>query len=298
MNPQARQPFVNAASAPPMQSYPQVAAPLAAAPVAQAMAPPGQQSVAPMHMQFPSAQQSALQQAYAELNSLPRVQIKQLRQWIEALTGFERNNRYVVRTEDGRDIFFVKENTNCCARNFLHGACKPWSMDIYLIGPAGIAGGVESMVPFIHIERPCTCTCLCFQRPEVFVTNLATGAPIGSILEPFTCCNLKFIVRDVNGANILDSTGHCCQCGLFCPCPCGGCPGNKIDFPIIDASSGSTVGHMQKIWMWGDCIQCLGEWDNYWVHFGVADNPDYKVLLMALAVFVQMRLFDRRNQQN
>ena len=71
-----------------------------------------------------------------------------------------------------------------------------------------------------------------------------------------------------------------------------------------DVHDGSGVDHghqvamVEKRWMCGDICPCLTEWDNYWVHFGLAANAQYKLLLLALGVFIQMRFFDRRNQQN
>jgi len=41
----------------------------------------------------------------------------------------------------------------------------------------------------------------------------------------------------------------------------------------------------------------LKDWDNNVIHFGETANPDYKMLLITMATFIQLRLFDRRNQQ-
>jgi len=236
--------------------------------------------------------------AYAILNQHERMQLRQQRQWIEALTGFERNNRYVLRDTQGNDIFFVRENSTCIERNFCKGACKAWRMDVYLLGPQGIQGGEASMTPFIHMERPCTLTCFCMNRPEVLISELGSGRLLGSIFEPFAWCNLQFEVRDPANQPVLITDIACCQWGLCCPCPCDGAPCNELAFPVTDIGSGQPVAEVLKKWMWGDCVQCMGEWDNYWIKFGSASNPDYKVLLVALSIFIQMRFFDRRNQKN
>merc|ERR1711971_1125438 len=108
------------------------------------------------------------------LTRFHKLQVRQQRQWLETLTGLERNNRYVLRDEMGNDVFFLKENSSCWERNCCSGSCKAWRMDLYLLGPEGLAGGLASMTPALHFERPCTLTCFCLNRPEVFVSDLGS----------------------------------------------------------------------------------------------------------------------------
>jgi len=243
----------------------------------------------------PNTPNNAVATAYSILNQHQSLQIRQQRQWLEALTGFERNNRYMVRDVSGRDMFFIRENSTCIERNCCKGACKAWRMDVYLLGPDG---SEAMMTPFMHLERQCTCTCMYLNRPEVVITELPSGRVLGSVREPFTFCNLRFTVHGLDESPVLETDIPCCRWGLCCPCPCDGLACNRVSFPIMDVSSGREAAEVMKQWMWGDCIQCLGEWDNFWINFGDVVNPDYKILLLALSIFIQIRLFDRRNQQN
>jgi len=153
------------------------------------------------------------------------------------------------------------------------------------------------MVRWLHIERPCTCTCLCANRPEAFVTDAQTGEYLGKLRDPFACCDLTFAVQDANGMDILKSRGKCCQWGMICPVPCGPC--QLIHFPIHDANTDVEVAHYLKSWEWGDFCECFfKEQDNYWVTFGAVSNPKWKALLLALGVFIDIRYFSKRNQNN
>lgn len=261
----------------------------------QPLIPPGQQGMQP------SQERSATtKQAYDILNGHKKLQLRQQRQWLEAMTGFEKNNKYCLRDEAGNDIFFVKENSTCMERTCagcMGGLCKQWRMDIFLLGPQGVAGGLDSMTPFIHLERPCHATFCCLNRPEVVVTDAQTQAKIGTIREPFTFCNLKFEILNATDTPFLNVEACCCQPGLCCPMPCDGVPCQLIDFPITDVQSGNTVAHIQKKWRWGDAFPCAKEWDDYWIEFGEANN-DFKVLFLATSIFIQMRFFDKRNQNN
>mmetsp|Transcript_40533 Transcript_40533/g.93175 ORF Transcript_40533/g.93175 Transcript_40533/m.93175 type:complete len:275 (+) Transcript_40533:57-881(+) len=272
---QARDVMINAAAPPPM-----------AVPGQMAMMVGGETVTGPVA------------QAYSILAGLPKMQLRQQRQWIEALTGFERNNRYVMRGPDGQDLFFLKENSSCVERNCCSGDCKAWRMDLFLIGPRGLEGGEDSMTPFMHLERPCTLTCFCLNRPEVEISELPSGRVVGYVSNPFSCCTLSFTLHDQNKNPLLQSNTPLCRWGLCCGCPCEGLPCHELELPVTDISTGQDVALVHKFWMWGDICQCLGEWDKYWAEFGEINNPDYKILVLALTIFIQMRFFDKRNQQN
>lgn len=240
---------------------------------------------------------SAAQEAYAQLASMESLQMKQLRQLLEALTGFEQNNKYVIRDGNGRDVFFLQEGSTCVERNCCSGECKAWRIDLYVLGPQGLQGGVETMRAFMHLERPCTCTCLCLNRPKITVTELPSNRVLGHIEDEFAWCRLHFTIQDPAEVPILELDMCPCVGGLCCPCPCEGAPCKSVHFGVTDVHSGAEVAIVEKRWEWGDCFQCLGEWDNYIISFGNVTNPDYKVMLIALGVFLQMRFFDRRSRQ-
>lgn len=239
-------------------------------------------------------------QAYAILEKHKKLQLRQQRQFIEALTGFEKNNRYALKDAEGNNVFFVQEGSSCLERLCVLGECKAWRMDIYIVGAQGIEGGVGSMTKFMHLERACKPTFYCLNRPEVVVTDSQTGMKIGTIREPWTCMNLRFDVLNADDQPALKVEACACSPGLLCPSPCDGCPCQLIDFPITDMATGATVASIQKKWRWGDMggifAFCAKEWDDYWIEFGDAANPDFKMLFLATSLFIQMRFFDKRNQ--
>merc|ERR1719323_1797717 len=95
-----------------------------------------------------------------------------------------------------------------------------------------------------EMKRDWTCTCCCFNRPVAVMTDATTGVKIGSITDPFACCDLTFDVRGPNDESTLKATGGCCQWGLCCPLPCGPCA--EVNFPVSDAKSGREVGRLRK----------------------------------------------------
>merc|ERR1712178_11183 len=81
-------------------------------------------------------------------------------------------------------------------------------------------------------------------RPPVEMVDMTTNEKVGSIQDPFACCDLTFNINDPIGDPALKATGGCCQWGLCCPLPCGPC--SRVSFPITDAKTGSEVGHVEK----------------------------------------------------
>merc|ERR1740123_1887142 len=124
-------------------------------------------------------------------------------------------------------------------RQLLEGESRPFSMDIALLTGPGMPPQ-----PFVHMERPFACTCLCFNRPEVFITNAQTGQAIGSVSDPFACCQMTFDIKDEQGTPVLEINHSVFDCALCCwGCPCG-C--QEVTFDVNDKTSGTTVGTITK----------------------------------------------------
>jgi len=233
--------------------------------------------------------------AVQKMQNMTAVKVQQKRRLLEAVSCWEQQNRYMIsdQNDQAKQLYFVQEGSKWWERMCLPSDCKPWRMDFHNLPQGGLQDGTDgtSHPAFLHIERPCSLTCCCINRPEAIITEVPSGRVLGTLRDPFAFCNLTFQVFDSTGAETLKSSTCCCTKGLICKCP--GC---IVDFPINDARDGRDVATLRKTWMWGDhCPMCFKDWDNYAVHFGEASNPDYKLLLIALSTFVQMRYFDSRN---
>mmetsp|Transcript_21879 Transcript_21879/g.68786 ORF Transcript_21879/g.68786 Transcript_21879/m.68786 type:complete len:153 (-) Transcript_21879:42-500(-) len=138
------------------------------------------------------------------------------------------------------------------------------------------------------MQRDWTCTCCCFNRPAVDMTDAKTGQKIGSISDPFACCDLAFQVRDAHGEPARKVKGGCCQCGLCCPLPCGPCA--EVNFNVEDMN-GNQVGSLKKK-VPGCCKFFLApDVDHFDVDFGGVSDPSQRALLLGLAIFMDFRYF-------
>eukprot|EP00931_Biecheleriopsis_adriatica_P043719 TRINITY_DN24980_c0_g1_i2.p1 TRINITY_DN24980_c0_g1~~TRINITY_DN24980_c0_g1_i2.p1 ORF type:complete len:207 (-),score=20.49 TRINITY_DN24980_c0_g1_i2:88-708(-) len=195
-------------------------------------------------------------------------------------------NKYKIYAEGGEhELFYAVEQTDCCTRQMKQCVpdCAPWNLHIlYTEGGANMNA--------FHIERPCTCTFCCFNRPKADVMDATTGLKMGSLIDPFACCDLTFTLNDANDEPVLKANGGCCQWGLCCPLPCGPCA--EVNFPIEDVKTGAQVGNIQKR-VPGCCKWCIApDVDNYHIDFGGVQDPQYKALILTLSIFMDFRYFN------
>jgi len=230
-------------------------------------------------------------QAMNHLGSVKYVKIKEQVRMLEAITAalgaeVEMANKYdILDGETGSQLFFAVEQTDCCTRQLRGCECAPWQLDILYAG--------QPDAPTFRLDRPCTATCCCFNRPVLTVTD-AAGTEIGKVVDPWTCCNLTFHVKDPDDNDIVTVDGGCCQLGLICPMPCGPCA--KVNFEIQDPN-GRQIGEIEKK------ISCC-KWfaapdaDNYNIEFGEVQNPAAKALVIALAIFMDMKYFSNNTRDD
>lgn len=255
----------------------------------------------PMEMGAPgqalmAAEQGPMASAMMKLQPLASNRIQQKRKLLEAVTCLEQQNMYMIYAGESTEqqLFWVQENSSFLQRNCLPNDCAPWNLSFHdlPLGQQVPEGETGKFHPeFLRIERPCSCTICCYNRPEAVITEVPSGRVIGSLRDPWACCDFTFEVKDGSGNQTLKSFTTCCQKGTFCPCP-----GNEVNFPVTDVSDGHEVALVKKIWMMGDCCPCCSkDWSNMTVRYGEVKSLDYKLLLMALASFIQIRQYDSRN---
>lgn len=241
---------------------------------------------------FGSPTLSAFSQASQVLNQMQFLRVQQIRRKRD-LMGCEFNNWYLIKDGFGQDVFFVKEDSSCLERHCGTYNCKSWRMDVALLGPQGMHS--LSATPFLHLERPCTFTCCCLNRPKVFVTESNGGQAIGTLEDPCVCCRVATTINEVgNPSPTLSADASQCQFGWFCRCP-----GQAIEVPVKDIASSHHVAKITKIWTLGDvCPICDRNWSTLDVQFGKQHSSNIKLLLMSTAIFLQMLFFDPRNENN
>lgn len=235
----------------------------------------------------------------SQLESLNAIDVKEQANMVQELTAMigmeiEMANRYQILDTVGNQHFFAVEKTDCCRRQMqqmMCHDCASWEVDL-LYTPAGYQAQ-----QFISVQRPCGCTCCCFNRPVANVIDDVTKAKIGSFRDPCTCWSLQFQVRDDRDEEVLTVDGGClcCQPGMICPLPCGPC--SEVAFDVKDSSSGAVVAHITKRVPGWLAFLFAPDIDNYHVTFEQVQTPQWKAILMAFTVFLDFRYFNTNRNE-
>merc|ERR1719232_2447646 len=134
-----------------------------------------------------------------------------------------------------------------------------------------------------------SCTCLCFNRPTVTITD-GDGGTIGSVRDPLNCCGTGLTARDPAGDTLFSAYGGCCQLGICCPMPCGPCA--KVEYKLKDPAD-NDIGMLTKK-VPGICkFFFAADVNNYLVEFEDSDvwTGRNKALMIGLAIFMDFRYF-------
>lgn len=256
------------------------------------MMPPGQMGMGginnPDDFNNAYAPKFTLQQM---LMSIPGIFIKQKFEFMEAITGCETANKYYVYKREANggksktQYLKCKESSGCCARNCLSGDCRPFKMKCYNLH--------NNDVECLEMIRECQCTCCCFNRPQMKVMFLENGKEeyFGKVVDNFDCCNFSFSVKDQDHNTVYHIEAKCCQCGIWCKCPCEQC--EKIVFEIW---SGDKKHQLQTPLMKigkKDCAKnMMGDADNFSVPFPSDASFRDRCLLLACALLIDYRMFE------
>lgn len=141
------------------------------------------------------------------LSSIDQLLVKQKVELLEAFTGFETNNKYIIKNTLGQNVYWAVEDTDCCTRNCC-GSIRPLDikiMDIY-----------KNEV--IHLNRPLACQACCF---PCCLQNIEISAPpgnlVGTVQQEWSIIYPTFTIKNAAGDTVLRIEGPFCKTSM-----CGG----------------------------------------------------------------------------
>lgn len=220
------------------------------------------------------------------------IYISQTVEAIEAITGCETENKYLVFERNphgrkmGKPILKCKEYSHCCARTCLPGDCRPFKMRVFNLW------NHDNMC--LELVRPCQCTFLCCNRPhmQVYYTEDGGREYLGKVVDNWDCCHYSFDVKDSAHKTIYTLAANCCQCGIWCKCPCRSC--EHVDFDMYQGGKrGKPLGtKMFKRGKKNCCKNAITDADEFSVPFPNGSNWQHRALLLAAALLIDFRMFE------
>ncbi|XP_037076910.1 phospholipid scramblase 1-like [Pollicipes pollicipes] len=203
-----------------------------------------------------------------------KVIIKQELEMLEALTGYETANRYVITNEQGQQIYCAAEQSDCLARV----CCRQnRAFDMRIVDNSG--------VEVFHLLRPfrcggCCCSPCCLQRLEVS----RGGQLLGLVTQDGRLCSTSFSVRSATGDTQLKITRACCTCRC-----CG-----ERKFKIKSADGKHDVGTLGK-WWGGLVREMFTDSDKFCVQFPRDMDVTVKATVVGAVFLIDFMAFEDNN---
>ncbi|XP_053315580.1 phospholipid scramblase 2-like [Spea bombifrons] len=205
------------------------------------------------------------------LSQIDQLLIHQQVELLEALTGFETNNKYEIKNSLGQRVYFAAEENDCCTRNFC-GPARSFAMTI-------VDNTGREVMKLIRPYRCSSCffPC-CLQKLEV---QAPPGVVVGYVKQNWHPCLPKFTIQNEREENLLRITGPCI------PCRC--C--SDVNFELKTLDETSTVGRISKQWT-GLIKESLTDADNFGVQFPMDLDVKVKAVVLAACFLIDFMFFE------
>ncbi|XP_071838153.1 phospholipid scramblase 2-like isoform X1 [Apostichopus japonicus] len=252
---------------PPQQGYPPPQAP-GGPPV-----PPGLPGVLPAGQQPPPNCPPGLEY----LTQIDQLLVHQQVELLEAFTGFETANKYIVKNTLGQQVYFAAEDSDCCTRNCC-GNARCFDMKIL----------DNTQRDIIHLSRPLRCTSCwfpcCLQKLEV---SSPPGTVIGYVKQSWSVCFPKFTIENEREETILRIDGPLCTWNM-----CG-----DVEFDVMSADGSTKVGKISKQWT-GLVKEYFTDADNFGVSFPMDLDVRMKAVTLAACFLIDFMFFEQKKKDD
>ncbi|XP_038140824.1 phospholipid scramblase 1-like [Cyprinodon tularosa] len=207
------------------------------------------------------------------LTQIDQILIHQKVELLEAIIGFERNNKYDIKNTMGQKIYTANEETDCCTRNCI-GSLRCFDMKI--------KDTMDREV--IRLIRPlrcigCCCPC-CLQEMEV---QSPPGTTIGFVKQDWHPCLPKFSIQGADGQTVMKLVGPC----FTCSCCCG-----DVNFELRGKDGEESIGRISKQWS-GLVKEFFTDAENFGIQFPMDLDVKMKAVLLGTCFLIDFMFFER-----
>jgi len=188
--------------------------------------------------------------------------VQQKKEWGEIVTGFETKNKYVVKSEDGRELYFAAEVGGSVLLRMFLKALRAFTMHIM------DAGGGQ----VLRFERPFR---FFFFKLDVYD---ASGKLLGSVQRRFSLLRRIYDVLDEAGQDIFQLFGP-----LLHP------------WTFYVRKDGADVGKITKRWS-GLLKEAFTDADNFSVSFPMEAPVTHKAVLLGAVFLIDFAHFENKGK--
>jgi len=207
------------------------------------------------------------------LTQIDQILVKQKREILEAIIGFETKNKYEIKNSMGQKIYYAKEDTDCCTRNCC-GPVRPFLLDIF----------DNSNRKVLQLDRPLRCTsCLCFCCLQTLTVYDSLGNVLGFIEQSWSIFTPKFKIKNSAGQTVLKIEGPLC---VF------SCLGSDVEFKVLSRDKTAQVGTISKQWS-GLLTELLTDADHFSISFPIDLDVNIKAVLLGAVFLIDFMFFEK-----
>ncbi|CAI6360842.1 unnamed protein product [Macrosiphum euphorbiae] len=235
---------------------------------------PSPQVVADGWMPIPRAVPQNCPNGLQYLSTINQLLVKQQVELIEALIGFETNNKYTIKNNAGQKVFYAIEDNDCCTRNCC-GPTRPFEMKIL--------DNYKNEV--IHLSRPLACqSCFfpcCLQSIEVFSPP---GCLVGTVEQDWSILTPMFTIRNAANEEVLKIEGPICRYSI-----CGA----DVEFKILSKDKTTVVGRISKQWS-GLLREVFTDADFFGITFPIDLDVRMKAVMLGACFLIDVMFYEKR----
>lgn len=222
------------------------------------------------------------------LTQLDQIQVEQIPNMLEILTGWDMNNRYALRNAAGQQFIYAGEQTDTCMRI----CCGPQrEFTIHLID------NLNQEVIRVHRQFKCMAGCCwcadaCDGCAHELVVESPPGTPIGYVRQRGSAWKPHYDILDEQRNCVLKVQGPCCI--LDGPC----CPVDNefLIFPANSdgANSDQVIGKISKHYA-GFVREMVHDAHQFGVYFPINLAVKVKGTLIGAMFLIHFMFFERKN---
>ncbi|XP_046746997.1 phospholipid scramblase 2 isoform X2 [Diprion similis] len=207
------------------------------------------------------------------LMALDRLMVDQQVELLEAFTGWETANKYVVKDPRGQVVYYVAEESHFCGR-MCCGKYRPFNMRIVDV----------TMKEVISLHRPLQCSSCCFPCCLQEMEVCSNGVQIGSIAQNWNPIRPSFSICDASGDSVLSIKGPICMCSCF-----------DIDFDVLSVDGEHKVGRISKKWS-GFAREVFTDSDMFGISFPGDLDVKIKAVLLGACFLIDFMYFEGKSK--
>ncbi|XP_070561767.1 phospholipid scramblase 2-like [Ptychodera flava] len=218
------------------------------------------------------------------ITQIDQLLVHQQIELFEAFTGFETNNKYVIKNSMGQQVYFAAEETNVCMR-ICCGSQRSFVIHI--------VDNTQREVMRISRNFKCCAGCCWCAGADCCAFEVQVEAPVGQVIgyvRQMKGCWYSFDIKDEHHDTVLKIDAPCCLCQTIC------CRAD-VEFQVFTADKKAEVGKISKQYP-GLAREMFTDADNFGVTFPMDLDVKVKSTLLAAVFLVDFMFYEEKKNNN